>query len=193
MTFRLVAALALAISCTSQAQVVSLPPNVLLPNNEGLAIGALGGLEANAFTARVADSTAGYLNPAGLAATTASSASVSAGTFRFVTVSSSETADSTSSSVSQVPAAVGVVVKKPFGNEKLSVGFSVARTAAWTQASEAQILTPGTLRSYTTFSADAAFNRTAIAIAAGWTDGGAWRFGGGLLGDIMNLLSLIHI
>ena len=187
MALRMLAALALTTSLAASAQTPSLPPNVILPNNEGLPIGALGGLEGNAFAARVADSTAGYVNPAGLAATTASSASISAGTFRFVTVSAEVSSNSSGSSVSQLPAAVGFVLKKPFGREDLSLGFSVARTAAWAQSSDAQILTPGTLRSYTTFAADAAFNRTTVSIALGWNPGGAWRFGGGLLGDVLNL------
>jgi hypothetical protein len=150
-------------------------------------VGALGGLEGNAFTARVLDSTSGWFNPAGLAAATGSSASVSAGTFRFVNVSADSATEASGSSVRQLPAAVGFVVKKPFKSENLTLGFAVARTAAWSQTSEAQILVPGALRSYTTFSADAEFNRTTISIAAGWNGGGAWRLGGGLLGDILNL------
>lgn len=181
------AALVLASASNVGAQLVTLPPNVILPNNEGLAIGALGGLEGNAFTARVADSTAGYLNPAGLAAAPKSSASVSAGTFRFVTIANDAIADSSGSSVSQVPAAVGFLIKRPFHSEALTLGISIARTAAWTQSSEAQSLVLGAQPSYTTFSADAEFDRTTVAIALGWSGGGAWRFGGGLLGDILNM------
>jgi hypothetical protein len=187
------AILALATSLPARAQAIILPPNVLLPNNEGLPVGALGGLEGNAFTARVADSTAGWFNPAGLAGTKDSSASVSAGTFRFVSVSDGASADASGSSVTQIPAAVGFVVKKFLGREDLSFGFSIARTAAWGQTTEAQLLVPGVQRTYTTFSADATFNRTTISLATGWNPGGAWRFGAGLLGDVLNLRNVQSI
>ena len=82
--------------------------------------------------------------------------------------------------------AVGLLYRKPWGQENLTLGFSVARTAAWSQSTDAQILVPGALRSYTTLSADSEFNRTTISIAAAWSSG-SWRLGGGLLGDILNL------
>jgi hypothetical protein len=184
------AALAFALALPVYGQVVFVPPNVLLPNNEGLPVGALGGLEGNAFTARVADSTAGWFNTAGLAAATDSSASVSAGTFRFVNVSNDASSDSNGSSVTQIPAAVGFVLKRAFRRDDLTLGFSVARTAAWGQTTEAQFLLPGAKTSYTTFAADAMFSRTTIAIAAGWNPGGAWKFGAGLLGDVLSLRSI---
>ena len=177
---------ALVSSAPALSETVYIPPNVILPNNEGLPIGSLGGLEGNAFVARVADSTAGWFNPAGLAAAPSSSASVSAGTFRFVSVTNDASTDSGGSSVKQIPAAVGLLYRKPWGQENLTLGFSVARTAAWSQSTDAQILVPGALRSYTTLSADSEFNRTTISIAAAWSSG-SWRLGGGLLGDILNL------
>lgn len=182
----LLGGLALGPSASAPAQTITIPPNVLIPNNEGIPVGSLGGLEGNAFTARVADSTAGWFNPAGLAGAAASSASVSAGTFRFVSITDDTLPESSGSSVSQVPAAVGLLVSKPWGKENLSLGFTVARTSAWTQSTEAQVLVPGAYRSYTTFSADSEFNRTTVALSAAYRSG-SWRFGAGLLGDVLNL------
>jgi hypothetical protein len=180
------AALAAVGAAPALSQTLYLPPNVILPNNEGLPIGSLGGLEGNAFVARVADPTAGWFNPAGLAAAPSSSASVSAGTFRFVSVTNDAASDSGGSSVRQLPAAVGLLYKKPWGKEDLTLGFTVARTAAWSQSTDAQILVPGALRAYTTLSADSEFDRTTVAISAAWARG-TWRFGAGLLGDILSL------
>ncbi|MFI5182335.1 MAG: hypothetical protein ACHQPI_13190 [Thermoanaerobaculia bacterium] len=180
---------ALAEASPDAGTQVFLPANVLLPNNESLPVGALGGLEGNAFTARTNDATAPWFNPAGLARTTSSSASVSAGTFRFVTVKPEGT-ESTGSSIESLPAAVGFVLKAPLAKKNWTFGFSVARTAAWSQETDFQYIQGTDLRQRTTSSADADFNRTTLALTAGWTKGGMWRFGGGLLVDILNLRSV---
>jgi hypothetical protein len=48
------------------------PPNVILPNNKSLRIGEVGGLEANAYTARASDPTSLWFNQAGIAGANAS-------------------------------------------------------------------------------------------------------------------------
>lgn len=166
--------------------VVLLPPNVLLPNPESLPVGAVGGLEGNAFTARVSNSDASWFNPAGLAGSGGSSASVSAGTLRFVSVEP-EGAESHSSAVDVLPAAVGFLIKKPFGNENWTVGFALTRTAAWRQETDFRFVKPGDLRERTTLAGDAEFDRTTVGINAGYSNGGAWRFGGGILCDVLTL------
>ncbi len=171
---------------------IFLPPNVLLPNNESLPVGAVGGLEGNAYAVRTKDATSPWFNPAGLAGASESSASVSAGTFRFVTVLPEGT-ESTGSSVQSLPAAIGFVLKKPFGMERWTFGLSVARTAAWAQATDFQFVQGTDLRERTTSAADTEFDRTTLALAAGWTKGSAWRFGGGILADILYLRSVQSI
>ncbi len=171
---------------------VFLPPNVLLPNNESLPVGAIGGLEGNAYAVRTKDATSPWFNPAGLAGASESSASVSAGTFRFVTVLPEGT-ESTGSSVQSLPAAIGFVLKKPFGEEKWTFGLSLMRTAAWAQSTDFQFVQGTDLRERTTSAADTEFDRTTLALVAGWTGGGAWRFGGGLLADILYLRSVQSI
>ena len=43
------------------------PPNIIVPNYNGVPTGPLGGLEGSAYVARAADTSAPWLNPAGLA------------------------------------------------------------------------------------------------------------------------------
>ncbi len=172
----------------SQPQVF-LPPNVLLPNGDSLPVGAIGGLEGNSFIARTNDSTAPWFNPAGLARATSSSASVSAGTLRFVSVNP-EGAESTGESVNVLPAAVGFVVKRAFGHDDWTFGFLVARNAAWNQQTDFQYVSGSGLLDRTTSAGDAEFNRTTIALTVGWKGAGQWRFGGGLLTDILHLNSV---
>jgi hypothetical protein len=85
---------------------------------------------------------------------------------------------------------VGFLLKDP-PRTKSGLSASLSRTAAWRQESDSQ-LTEGSsdLRQRTTLSADTAFNRTTIALAAGWTKAGPWRFGGGLLIDVLTLRSV---
>jgi hypothetical protein len=188
-------AFGLALALSARAAIApaqtpfSLPPNVLLPNNESLPVGAIAGLEGNAFTARADDSTSLWFNPAGLARTTQSSASVSAGSFRFLGVTPEGTTNS-GGSTQQLPAAVGIVVKRAFGSDSWTAGASVLRTAAWRQETDAEILSSGTIPGRTAFSADSSFDRTTIGLSAGWTDGGCWRLGAALIGDVMSLRSV---
>jgi hypothetical protein len=168
------------------AQQLFLPPNVILPNNESLPVGAQSGLEGNAFTARSDDSTAPWFNPSGLAAAPSSSAAISAGTFRFVTITS-ESENGSGSSINQVPVAAGFVLKNALANKEWTLGFSVTRTAAWKQESDFRVTQGTDLRDRTTLSADTEFNRTTLAFAAGRKNAGSWRFGGGLLFDILSL------
>jgi hypothetical protein len=186
--FLIAAAGALSASAPAQS-VFSLPPNVLLPNNESLPVGSVSGLEGNAFTARADDSTSLWFNPAGVARASQSSASVSGGSFRFLGVTPDGTTNS-GGSTQQLPSAVGIVVKKAFRSDAWSLGFTVVRTAAWRQETDAEIFGSGTVPSRTAFSADASFDRTSVGISAGWSDGGRLRLGAGLIGDVLSLRSV---
>ncbi len=92
------------------------PPNVILPNNNSLPIGEVGGLEGNAYTARASDPTSRWFNPAGIAGANVSTVSASTGTFRILTVSPQKL-EGNGGSIDQLPAAVGFVLKKPFNWE----------------------------------------------------------------------------
>lgn len=172
----------------SQQQQVFFPPNIILPNNETIAIGTVSGLEGNAFIARADDSTAPWFDPAGLARAKSSTVSASAGTFQFLTVVP-EGFDNNGGSVNQLGSTVGVVAKRPFHLEKWTFGFAVMRTAAWEQSTNENLVTPGSLPSRTTLAADATFNRTTAALSAGWGEEEGLRLGGALLVDVLNLES----
>lgn len=164
------------------------PPNVILPNNGSLPIGPLGGLEGNAYTARASDSTSPWYNPAGLASADVSTVSASSGIFRILTVLP-QRLEGTGGSIDQLPAAVGFVLKKPFHWEKWTFGFAIVRTAAWSQFTDG-IVDTGDPRQHLTLSADTSFNRTEMALTLGRGGGKDWRFGGGLLLDVLNLHSV---
>lgn len=172
----------------AQSPQALFPPNVILPNNNSLPIGSVGGLEANAYTARVSDSTSPWFNPAGLASADASTVSASSGTFRILTVSPQKL-EGTAGSIDQLPAVVGFVLKKPFGWETWTFGFALVRTAAWSQFTDG-IVDTGDPRQHLTLSADTSFDRTTLALTMGRGGGGRWRFGGDLLVDILNLRSV---
>jgi hypothetical protein len=164
------------------------PPNVILPNNNNLPIGEVGGLEGNAYTARASDPTSLWFNPAGISGANVSTVSASTGTFRILTVSPQKL-EGNGGSIDQLPAAVGFVLKKPFGWEKWTFGFAVVRTAAWSQFTDGVVATLDP-RQRITLSADTSFNRTTVAITMGHSGGKDWRLGGGLLLDILSLHSV---
>jgi hypothetical protein len=164
------------------------PPNVILPNNYSLPIGQIGGLEGNAYTARAADPTALWFNPAGIAGADVSTVSASTGSFRDLTVSP-QLLEGNGHSLDQLPAAVGLVQKTPFHWEAWTLGVAIVRTAAWSQSTDGVVASPIPSQ-YITLSADASFNRTTFALTMGREVDKNWRLGGGLLADVLNLRSV---
>jgi len=70
---------------TQETPVISPPPNIIVPNYNGIPTGPLGGLEGSAHVARAGDTSAPWFNPAGLpGAGTQLSGSV--GNYQFTTV-----------------------------------------------------------------------------------------------------------
>jgi hypothetical protein len=181
-------ALLTAAAALAQNPQALFPPNVILPNNNSLPIGEVGGLEGNAYTARASDPTSLWFNPAGIAGANVSAVSASTGTFRVLTVSPQKL-EGNGGSIDQLPAAVGFVLKKPFNWEAWTFGFAIVRTAAWSQFTDGVVSTPDS-RQRITLSADTSFNRTTVALTMGHDGGKDWRFGGGFLLDILNLRSV---
>jgi hypothetical protein len=167
------------------AQDITSPQFTLtLPNYYMTPIGQVGGLEGGAFVARTNDSSANWYNPAGLALAQKSSVSSSAGSYQLLSLVPKDLqSDDSGGSSQQVPALVGVVVKKIFGNEHLTAGFAGVRTNSWEQQTDALIDdslgNPGRLLAY---SADSQFRRTEVSVGLGYEDGGPWRFGATLAG-----------
>ncbi len=92
-------------------------------------------------------------------------------------------------SLDQLPAAVGLVQKKPFQWEAWTLGVAIVRTAAWSQSTDGVVSSPLPSQ-YIALSADASFNRTTFALTLGREVGKKWRVGGGLLVDVLNLRSV---
>jgi hypothetical protein len=69
---------------TDLTPIISPPPNIIIPNYNGIPTGPLGGLEGSAHVARSGDTAAPWFNPAGLSqAGTQLSGSV--GNYQFTT------------------------------------------------------------------------------------------------------------
>ena len=160
------------------ADVVTPPANVLLPNYDSVPVGPNAGLEGSAYVARVADPSAAWINPAGLARATASEISGSSGLFQISNVSPSALPD-TGGSVQQLPSLVGFtaanVLRKGF-----TLGVSILTSSSWTQETNSQlVLDRGTARERFAYSADSEFQQHVGAASVGFASG-RLRLGGGL-------------
>jgi hypothetical protein len=158
--------------------VVTPPANVLLPNYDSVPVGPYAGLEGSAYVARVADPSAAWLNPAGLARATASEVSGSSGLFQISNVSPSALPDS-GGSVQQLPSLVGFtaanVLRKGF-----TVGLSVLTSSSWAQETNSQlVIDRETARERFAYSADSEFQQHVGAGSVGFVSG-RLRLGGGL-------------
>ncbi len=174
------AAVSLAAALFAQNPVVAPPGFTLtLPNYLMTPIGQLGGLEGGAFVARANDASSNWYNPAGLALADQSSVSSSAGSYQLLSLVPKDLEDDDSGGSSQqVPALVGAVVKKIFGDDRWTAGFAAVRTNSWQQETDARVdllaQAPGSLLSY---SADSSFRRNEFSLGVGFEDRGPWRFG----------------
>src|SRR5262245_7429294 len=157
------------------------PPGftLTLPNYLMTPIGQVGGLEGGAFVARANDASSNWYNPAGLALAHESSVSSSAGSYQLLSVIPKDLqSEDSGGSSQQVPALVGVVVKRLFPDKRWTLGFSAVRTNSWQQETDAQIdelaLPSSRLLSY---SAASQFRRNEFSLGMGFGDQGPWRFG----------------
>jgi hypothetical protein len=115
--------------------IISPPPNIIVPNYNGVPTGPLGGLEGSAYVARAADTSAPWLNPAGLSqAGTQLSGSVS--TYMLTTITP-RLLPSSGGSTQNLPNLVGATGKfKGF-----AVGFSIVTVASWSEGFATEYLT----------------------------------------------------
>ena len=118
----------LAVSTSAMAQeapITSFPPNIIVPNYNGIPTGPLGGLEGSAHIARAADTSAPWFNPAGLSqAGTQLSGSV--GNYQFTTVTPMRLPN-TGGSTQHLPNLVGATAKW----RGFTAGFAPITTVAW--------------------------------------------------------------
>jgi len=174
-----IAAVLAATSATALAQdlpITSAPPNIIVPNYNGVPTGPLGGLEGSAYVARATDTSAPWFNPAGLTRA-GTQISGSAGTYKVTTVSPQFLATN-GGSTQQVPNLVGATAKLG----KFTVGFTLLTTISWAQGTDTdEVFTneDGNAERFA-FSADSAMNQRVSGGAIGYDIGKKWRLGAGL-------------
>ena len=154
--------------------IISPPPNIIVPNYNGVPTGPLGGLEGSAYVARAADTSAPWLNPAGLPqAGTQLSGSVS--TYMLTTITPRFLPSG--GSTQHLPNLVGATGKfKGF-----AVGFSIVTTASWNAGfSAAYFINTGASPDRFSYTSNANFTQRATIGAVGRDIGKKWRVGGAL-------------
>jgi len=155
--------------------IISPPPNIIVPNYNGVPTGPLGGLEGSAYVARAADTSAPWLNPAGLSqAGTQLSGSVS--TYMLTTITP-RLLPSSGGSTQNLPNLVGATGKfKGF-----AVGFSIVTVASWSEGFATEYLTTaGASPERFAYSSNANFTQRVTVGGVGRTIGKKWRVGGAL-------------
>jgi hypothetical protein len=156
--------------------ITTAPPNIIIPNYNGVPAGPLGGLEGSAYVARATDTSAPWLNPAGLTKA-GTQISGSAGTYKLTTVSPGFL-PSDGGSTQQVPNLVGATAKLG----RFTVGFALVTSVSWGQGTDTDdVFTnpEGNPERYA-FSADSSMNQRVAAAAIAYDLGKTWHVGGGL-------------
>ena len=165
-------------SLFAQAQtdtVTTSPPNIVVPNYNGVPVGPFGGLEASAYVARAGDPTAAWFNPAGLSRAEGAQVTGSAGLYQLTTVSP-QSASNPGGSVQQVPNVVGFTIK----TKKLTLGAAFVTTVSWQQETDTQRITTTGNPERFAYSGDSSFTQRVAAFSAAYNSGQKWRIGGGL-------------
>jgi hypothetical protein len=173
------AIIAIALSPAGFAQtepITTPPPNIIVPNYNGVPVGPLGGLEGSAYVARATDTSAPWFNPAALSkAGTQISGSV--GTYKLTTVSPGFL-PTNGGSTEQLPNLAGAT--KKLG--RFAVGFALLTTVSWSQGTDTDdVFTndDGNPERFA-FSADSGLHQSVSAAAVGYEVNPQWRVGGGL-------------
>ena len=168
------------LSLSAMAQVpdiLSPPPNIVVPNYEGIPVGPYAGLEAGAYIARTNDPSAAWFNPAGLSRAKGAQISGSAGLYQYTKISP-EIAPGAGTSVQHVPNLVGFTMQH---GTKLTLGGAILTPVSWAQTTNMEVILPsGTNLERFAYSSDSEFNRRVVALSAGYESDSKWRFGGGL-------------
>ena len=157
--------------------ILTPPPNIVVPNYEGIPIGPFAGLEASAYVARSSDPSAAWFNPAGLSRAKGAQISGSAGLYQYTKLSP-EVSPGAGTSVQHVPNLVGFTMQH---GDKLTFGGAILTPVSWAQRTnmEVQLQSGANLERFA-YSSDAEFNRRVVAVSAGYESDSKWRFGGGL-------------
>jgi hypothetical protein len=177
--FLLLASIAAAVPARAQDQtepIATPPPNIIVPNYNGVPSGPFGGLEGSAYIARAGDTSATWLNPAGLSKA-GTQISGSAGTYKLTTVSP-RFLPTAGGSTEQIPNLVGATAKW----RQFTFGFALVTTVSWSQGTDTgDVFTnPEGNPERLAFSADSGLHQRVAAGSVGYDLGKKWRVGAGL-------------
>ena len=166
--------------------IVTPPPNVLLPNANGVPPGQTANLEGGAYVARADDSSSNWYNPAGLARASTSSVSATGGAYQGTTVKMSAFPDA-GGSFTHLPAVVGAVFKPQKGASAWTYGFSVIQSNTWDNAIATQLVTSqAPAQERFGYTAASQFSRIQGSLAAAH-DSSGWRYGFALAAEFTSL------
>src|SRR5262245_34923490 len=169
----------------AQAEPVTTPPpNLVVPNYNTVPVGPFAGLEGTAYAARVADPSASWFNPAGLARQTSAQISGSAGVYSRTSISPESLANR-GGSIQQLPNFVGFTMTL---RENMTAGAALLTSNAWNQETDSERFADlATGQERFAYSADSEFSQRVSAISVGYRRAGGWRFGGGFSFSLTNL------
>ncbi|HZZ85877.1 MAG TPA: hypothetical protein VFE30_15185 [Anaeromyxobacteraceae bacterium] len=185
---RLALAALLLVPCAALAQSLAVPvptpKNIILPNYDNVLIGQVQAVEAGAYLARVDDASAGFYNPAGLAAATQTAITASASGFVWSRLSSRALGQATSSSrIESSPGSFAIVIGEPFiKGERLRLGFSITNAVSSSPSAIDEAIQVPPAQERITFSSRVGFSTVMPALSLGYklTDTVRLGLGGGL-------------
>jgi len=167
----------------SSDPLVTPPPNVVIPNANGVPVGPFGGLESGAYVARGEDSSAAWFNPAGLSRATSAQLTGSAGLYQYTRVTPASL-ENKGSTLEQIPNLVGFSMRvKP----DCTGGLAIVTSNSWNQETDSELIlgTPAAGERFA-YSADAKFTKRNVSLSAG-CQRGRWRYGAGAAFSVTSL------
>jgi len=162
---------------TSRAQVVSIPPSLLLPNYDRVYPGLIEALEAGAFVARARNAPAVAYNPAGIALTERTVLNASAQGYQLTALGGTGFEQASPiSSFESIPSFLGIVLGRDVIDwESVRLGFAVVTPIHWDQSAIASAMPQeGQRASYTVHSS---FTTVVPTFSVGWAVSSSIRLG----------------
>jgi len=162
---------------TARAQVVRIPPSLLLPNYDRVHPGLIEALEAGAVIARARNAPAVAYNPAGIAVTDRSVLNASAQGYQLTALGGTGFEQASPvSSFESIPSFLGLVLGRDVLDwESVRLGFAVVTPIHWDQSAIASAIPQeGQRASYTVHSS---FTTVVPTFAIGWAVSSSVRLG----------------
>jgi long-subunit fatty acid transport protein len=175
---RLLALALLSVAPSARAQTAwVLPPSAVLTNYDRVLIGQEEALESGAFVARVADSTAGWYNPAGLALVRRSVIGASATGYELDAIDLGQIQTSTGKiTLAQLPSYFGAVLGGDvISSDAWRIGFSATKPTSWSTAVNGATLTGSELN----YSSRVSISTLVPTLSAAWAPLPSLRLGAG--------------